>query len=75
MWHNSVTYYLNGPIEQCFPALFCSRHPYLVLKIFGGTPGWLIKSEDQGIETIGGIPGTNSRNPSVPRRPGWESLL
>ncbi len=23
---------------QCFPTFFCSRHPYLVFKVFGGTP-------------------------------------
>jgi len=27
------------PLEQCFPTFFCSRHPCLVFKVFGGTPG------------------------------------
>jgi len=25
--------------KAVFPNLFCSRHPYLVFKAFGGTPG------------------------------------
>ena len=31
---------------QCFSTFFYSRHPYLVLKIFGGTPGWFIRYID-----------------------------
>ena len=48
---------------------FCSRHPYLVFDIYGGTPGQRNWYEDQGKVTIGGIPDTSSRHPS------WESLL
>jgi len=29
-------------IEHCFPTFFCSRHPYLVFKIFGGPLASLI---------------------------------
>ena len=34
-------------LDQCFPTFFGSRHPYLVLKIFGGTPGRFISFKDQ----------------------------
>ena len=27
-------------VEQGFPTFFGSRHPYLVVKVFGGTPSW-----------------------------------
>ena len=26
--------------EQCFSTFFDSWHPYIVMKIFGGTPNW-----------------------------------
>ena len=65
------TFYI---LNQCFPAFFGSRHPYIVLKIFGDTPSWFDRYKDQGILTFGGTPGTISRNPCVPRHPGWESL-
>jgi hypothetical protein len=32
-------YALIHTILLCFPTFFCSRHPFLVFKIFGGTPG------------------------------------
>jgi hypothetical protein len=35
------------------------------MKIFGGTPSWSTRYKDQGIETIGRTPGTNSRQPCV----------
>ena len=41
-------------LTQCFPTFFGSRHPYLILKIFGGTPNWLNRYKDQGIGTFGG---------------------
>ena len=53
-----------------------SRHPYVVLKIFGGSPNCFFRYKDQGIATIGGTPGTTClRHPCVPRHPGWKSLL
>ena len=56
-------------LGQCFPTFFCSQHhPYLVLKIFVGTP------KDRGIVMIGGTRVTCSRHPSVPRHPGWGPL-
>ena len=55
-------------LEQCFPTFFGSRHPYVILQIFDGTPGWIFKYKNQGIATIGGTPGTCLRHP------GWESL-
>jgi len=56
---------VQGSVSQ--PFLVCST-------LFGGTPRGFDKYKDQGIETIGGTPGTSSRYPSVPRQPGWESL-
>ena len=32
--------------------VFGSRHPYLVWKIFGGTPSWFNRYKDRGIVTI-----------------------
>jgi len=40
--------------NQCFPTFFCSRHPFLAIKIFGGIPSWLNRYKDQEIITIGG---------------------
>ena len=65
----------NIAIEQCFPTFFVSRHPYLVLIGFGGTPRWSNRYNDQGIVIFGCTPGSSSRHPSVLRHPGWESLL
>ena len=62
-------------LDQCFPTFFGSRHPYVVLKIFGGTPSRFNRYKDQGIVTIGGTPVTCSRHPCVPRHPGWEPLV
>ena len=62
-------------LYQCFPTFFGSRHPYLVLKVFGGTLGWFIRYKYQGIVTTGSTLGTSSRHPSVSRHPGWESLF
>ena len=64
----------NKCLTQTFPTVFGARHPYIVFKILGGTPGWFIRYKGQGIVTIGGTPGTTSRHTSVPRHPGWESL-
>ena len=44
------------------------------MKIAGGTSSWFVRYKDQGIVSIGCIPGTSSGHPSVPRYPGWESL-
>ena len=44
------------PLDQCFPTFFCSRHPYLVLRIFGDTPSWFKRYYDRGIVTIGCTP-------------------
>ena len=49
---------------QCFPTFFGSKHPYLVIKIFGGNPSWFSRFKDQGIVTIEGTPCTSSRHPS-----------
>ena len=46
-------------LSQRFPTFFGLRHPYLVLKIFGGTPSWLIRYKDQEIVIFGGTPGTS----------------
>ncbi len=43
-----------GCLDQCLPTFSCSRHPYLVIKIFGGTPNWYYRYKDQEIITIGG---------------------
>ncbi len=50
---------------------FCSRNPYSVFKIFGGTPDLFNRNKDQGKVTIGGTLGTSSRHYSVPRHHGW----
>ena len=50
-------------LRQCFPTFFCSRTPYLVMNIFGGTPSWFDRSKDQGIVTLGDTPGTSSLHP------------
>ena len=62
-------------LQQCFPTFFDSQHPYVVLKIFCGTPSWFNRYTNQGIVAIGGTPDTNSRHPCVSRHPGWESLV
>ena len=41
-------------LHQCFPTVFCSRHLYLRLKIFGDTPSWFYMYKEQGIVNIGG---------------------
>ena len=56
-------------VEEGFPTIFCSRHPYLVLQVFGGTPSCFNRFKDRGIVTIGGTPVTRSRHPS------WEPLI
>jgi len=55
-------------LGQCFPTFFGSRHPYLVMKIFGSTLSLFHRFKDQVILKIGGTPGTFSRHP------GWEPL-
>jgi len=50
-----------------FPNLFL-RHPYLVFKVFCGTPGQFNRYKDQEKVTIDGTPSTSSRHP------GWEPL-
>ena len=55
-----------------FPNLFFAA-PLLVLQIFSRTP--MVKYKDRGIVTIGGIPVTSSRHPSVPQHPSWEPLF
>ena len=47
-------------LDQCFPTFFGSRHHYLELKIFGGTPSWFNRDKDQGIGSIGGTPCTST---------------
>ena len=69
------TLFLIKFLDQWFPTFFGSRHPYLVLKLSGGTPSGLIRYKDQGIVIIGGTPGTSSWHPSVPWHPGWEPLF
>ena len=50
-------------------------HPYLVLKVFGGTPSSSNRYKDQGIVIFGGTPGTSSRHPSLPWHPSyWHKL-
>ena len=44
----------NFTLTQCFPTFFGSRHPYLVMKIFSGTPRCLNRYKDKGIVIIGG---------------------
>ena len=66
---------IRDTLGQCFPTFFGSQHPYLVIKIFWGTPSWFDRYKDKGILEFGGTPGTSSRHPSVPRHPGWEPLL
>ena len=61
--------------DSVFQPFFGSWHPYLALRGFGGTTSWSYRYKDQGIVIFGGTPGTSSRHPSVPRHPGWESLL
>ena len=39
-------------LHRCFPTFFDSRHPYVVLNIFGSTPNWFNMYKDQGIFTI-----------------------
>ena len=48
---------------KVFPNLFGPRHPYIVLKIFGGTPSWFNWFNEQRIETTGRTPGSSSRDP------------
>ena len=62
-------------LTQCLPTWFDLRNPYLVLKIFGGTPRWFNRYKDQGIITIGGTPDKSLRHPCVSQPPGWESLV
>ena len=57
-----------SPWNSVFHLFFDSRHPYLVLKITGGTPKGLFVF-------IGGTPSTSLRHPSAPRHPGWEPPL
>ncbi len=57
---------LKGSISQPF---FWFRQPYLVLKKFGGTPGYFNKCKCQRIARIGDTPGTSTR------QPGWELLF
>ena len=51
---------LSNTLKQGFSTFFGSRHPSLVLNIFGGTSNWLIRYKDQLIITIGGTPGPSS---------------
>ena len=50
-------------VDQCFSTFFATRHPWLDISIFGGTPRWQNRSKDQLIAVIGGTPGTISRHP------------
>jgi len=52
-------------LEQCFPTFSCSRHTYLVIKIFGSTHNSCYKYKDQEIIAIGCTPSTISQ---------WEPL-
>ena len=45
---------LFDPLSQCFPTYFGSRHPYLELKLSGGTPSGFIRYKYRGIEIIRG---------------------
>ena len=49
--------------NQWFPTFFGSRRPYLVMKIFGGTPSCFNRYKDQGIVITGGTSGTSHGNP------------
>jgi len=66
---------IRDTLGQCFPTFFGSRHPYLIMKIFGGTLSLFHRYKDQVLLKIGGTPGTSSRHLSVPRHPDWEPLL
>jgi len=44
---------------------YCSRHPYLVFEVFGGTPGSFNRYKDQGKVTIGGTLSTSSWHPGM----------
>ncbi len=42
LWRFSINIHIIQEcfsLEQCFPTFFGLRHPYIVFKIFGGTPG------------------------------------
>jgi len=56
-------------LDQCFSTFFGSRHPYLVMKIFGGTLSFFPRFKDQVMFKIGGNPDTSSRHAS------WEPLI
>ena len=56
---------ISQQLDQCFPTFLDSQHPYLVLNIFGGTPGWFLRYKDQGIVTIGGTPGPGAAAPRL----------
>jgi len=36
-------------LYQCFPTFFGSRHPYILMMTFRGTPRWFNRYKDQGI--------------------------
>jgi len=66
-----ITHYNKEGKTVVFPnlLLFASRHSYLEINIFGGTPNWFNSYKDQDIIAIGGTLNTNWRHP------GWEPLF
>ena len=61
--------WLFNTIQQWFTTFFGSWHPYIVINIFGRTPGWFIRCKDLRIVTIGCTHNTNSRHLCVTRTP------
>ncbi len=58
----------------CFPTFFGAWHPYLVLKIYGKTLDRSNRYKDKINVSNGDIPATHTRQTSVTRHPGWETL-
>ena len=59
--------FLLSHLGQCFPTFSCSRHSYLVLQIFGGTPNWFNRHKDRGFVTTIGLPVSSLEHTCAPQ--------